>query len=274
MIIHDVGIVVPLDVGNFRVLCKQVVSDSEYEILHIGIGEVKYHLCASAALRQGTILLLQYPVRMFLIEFAFGIGHFRLNPDAELDAVLLGRGNKAFDSFGQLLLVDYPVAQTCVVYVARIFITEPSVVHDKELASQTGNVAHHLIHHRLVYFHVDTFPAIEQYVAQLVTMLQAIFQGPTMESAAHTPFAFGAVGYGKLGCGQYLLGLQAIGGTIVIDAGQEGQVVIVGIENHLEVAAPQQVGTNRTAFVLLGSTVKGDHDGRVHIKGIAKLHLV
>ena len=48
---------------------------------------------------------------MFLVEFTLGVCHFRLNPDAEFDAVLLGSIRQTFDTERQFALVDTPVTQ-------------------------------------------------------------------------------------------------------------------------------------------------------------------
>ena len=92
IVVHDFGIVVPLDVGYFGMLGQQVIGDAEHVVLYLGVREVEHYLCAAASLGERTVFVLQNPFRMVFEEFALGVGHFGFNPDTELHAMFFGRG--------------------------------------------------------------------------------------------------------------------------------------------------------------------------------------
>jgi hypothetical protein len=109
--IHDSHVCIPFDISYFRVICHQVVYDFKYEILYFRIGQVKYYLCTSTSQYRVTLRSFQYPFRMFFIQFAGRVCHFRLYPDTKLDSVFLGVSYQSLNAFGKLVLVYYPVAQ-------------------------------------------------------------------------------------------------------------------------------------------------------------------
>ena len=81
--IADSHIRIPFDVVDVRILCHQVVHYLEHIVLNLRIGKVQHQLSASPSVNRLTLRSLQDPVRMFLVEFAKGVGHLRLNPDSE-----------------------------------------------------------------------------------------------------------------------------------------------------------------------------------------------
>ena len=157
-VVGDVHVGVPLDVVNLRILGHHVVHDGEHEVLHLGIAEVEHHLCAAASALEIALRSLYHPFGMLLEEFALGVRHLRLEPNAELDALLLGFGKQTVNAVRQLLLVRHPVAERTVVDAALILTAKPSVVHDEELATHRLDVCHHLRHFRLLDIKVDTLP--------------------------------------------------------------------------------------------------------------------
>ena len=85
--IGNYAVAVPLKVSYFRVFGHDTIYDAEYVVLNLRVRDVEYQLVAiviSLALR-----LHYHPVGMFFEEFAFGVYHFRLNPDAEFHSCLL-----------------------------------------------------------------------------------------------------------------------------------------------------------------------------------------
>ena len=83
---------------------------------------------------------------MFLIELAHRVSHFRLDPDAEFNAVAVGGVKQSVDAVGQFAGVDSPVTESGVVGIAVIFGAEPSVVHHEKLATHRRYVGHHGVH--------------------------------------------------------------------------------------------------------------------------------
>ena len=65
---------------------------------------------------------------MFLKEFAFGIDHLWLYPNAKLYACCLSIAHQTWNAIGQLAVSYVPIAQTCMVVLARIFVGKPSIV--------------------------------------------------------------------------------------------------------------------------------------------------
>ena len=109
--IEDRHVCIPFDIGYFGILRHEVVNDAETEVLHLRIGHVENELCTAASQHCITLRSLDDPVGMLLVEFRNAVGHLRLNPDAELDTMLLGIAEQSFDAFGQLVLIYHPVAQ-------------------------------------------------------------------------------------------------------------------------------------------------------------------
>ena len=96
--VQDAHIGVPFDIIDLRVCCHQVVDDTEYEVLHLGIGEIKNDLCTATPQDNFPDWSFQYPFRMLLVQFTCRVGHFRLDPDTEFNTMLVGVGDQALDA--------------------------------------------------------------------------------------------------------------------------------------------------------------------------------
>ena len=72
---------------------------------------------------------------MFLGQFALGVDHLRLDPDAEFQPFAVCVRSDVVDAFGELPDIDLPVAESGVRIVARIFVAEPSVVQHEHFQS-------------------------------------------------------------------------------------------------------------------------------------------
>ena len=88
--VEDGHIGVPLDIVDLRIFRHEVVDDGEDEVLHLGIGHVEHELGAATTENRGTLRRLDDPIGVGVVELADTVGHLWLDPDAELDAVLLG----------------------------------------------------------------------------------------------------------------------------------------------------------------------------------------
>ena len=72
---------------------------------------------------------------MGLIQFAFGIDHFRFYPDPEFHSPGICLLYQITQSAGKLRLVFLPVAESCPVVVPWIFICKPAVVEKEDIES-------------------------------------------------------------------------------------------------------------------------------------------
>ena len=256
---HDRHIGIPLDIGYLRIAGKQIVDHAEDEVLHLGIAHVEHQLVPAASAHERTVLGVDNPVGMTLVEFTPLVGHLGLNPDAKLDVVALGVVEQSLDATRQLTGVGHPVAQSSVVG-ALILAAKPSVVHHEELAAEGLEVGHHLVHLLLFDIHIHTLPAVEQDVAHLVAMAELVLAAPAVERAAHTALALIAVGerqhWGDKACAPS----QMVGRAFLVDASQ--QIVVVGVVGlHLQsVVAGIAEGCSDGASVVLGGlAVEREH---------------
>ena len=127
----DGTVAIPFEEGKFRVLCQQVVHDTEHKVLYFWIRQVQYQLVAvvvSLAVRQ-----FDNPIRMFLCQFALRVDHFRLNPDTKFHTGFLCLFHQEWNAVRQFALHRLPVAQACVVVVARIFVGKPTIVQQEHV---------------------------------------------------------------------------------------------------------------------------------------------
>ena len=143
------------------ILLDEVVHDADDEVLHLGVGHIEHELRAAASLGELACGMGHYPVGMCIKEFALGVGHLRFNPDAELQAAVLGSLEQSWHTVGQLLGVGDPVAKSLSVVRAAVLTAKPSVVDNEELAAQFLDAVHHLFANLLIDIHIHTFPRVE-----------------------------------------------------------------------------------------------------------------
>ena len=86
----DGHIGVPLDIINVGIGIHQFVHRLYDKILHLRVGEVEHDLCAAAGAYHFPFGCLDNPFGVLFVQFAFGISHFRFQPDAEPYAVFPG----------------------------------------------------------------------------------------------------------------------------------------------------------------------------------------
>jgi len=251
---------------------QKVVYDAEHEILHLGVAHIEKHLCAATPVLQGAFLDLQGPIRMFLEQFALAVHGFRLYPDAELDAVLVGLPDEPFDTVGQFLLVYHPITERRVVLHAAVLVAEPPVVHDEQFAAQRGNVLHHFGHGRFVDIEVHAFPTVEQHRAYLITVVQHTGVAcPTVEVTAGTAQPLAGVSEGELRGGEYLFRSQFVFRAFAVDARKDTVYEII-VRHHADgvISAPTKGGADDASFVLARFPVEREHDLRVVQMAVAR----
>ncbi len=213
---------------------------------------------------------LDYPVGVFLIELAVEIGHFRLNPDAELKALLFGRLEQVGDAVGKLGAVYFPVAETPLVAVAGIFGAEPAVVEHEQFSAHVGYVGHHLVYNRLVNIEVYAFPRVEEYWALAVGVLQPVVAAPAVYVAAHARGAALAVCECHGGSLEGLAFGKAVCRVVGVDAGSESVPCRgIGVDADVVVAAVAEHSAYGAAGTFLRFSVEAQHDFGVCVLRVA-----
>ena len=122
----------------------------------------------------------------------------------------IGTLHQPADSVRKLIPVDLPVSKGAVVGKARIFLSEPSVIHHEKLTAHVCYISHHLVHSRLVDVEINAFPAVQKDLARLVSMRDLIVSGPSVEVAAGTAQSFFRIGESQLRSLEDLLGRKAV----------------------------------------------------------------
>ena len=189
--------------------------------------------------------------------------------------MLLGIAQQTLDTVGQLVLINLPVAESAVIRLTRILHTKPTIVHHEEFATHRGDVAHHLVHTRLIDVHVDTFPGVEQDLALLVAMSQLVVAAPLVEVAAYARESLLREAQGNGWCSENLTLLQMILGVVGIDACEEiVEIRIIRLHLQLVVAAIDDGRTNHVASILLTLAVEREHHLAMGSMGIAHTILI
>ena len=109
--VQDGHVGIPLDIVYLRIFAHQIIHHTHNKVLHLGIAQVEYQLCAATPFHSIALGCFHYPVGVLLVEFTHAVGHLRLYPDAELHVVFLCIAQQALNAIGQLLAVHLPVAQ-------------------------------------------------------------------------------------------------------------------------------------------------------------------
>ena len=217
--IGDGAVAVPLEIGNAGIVCHEAIHYTEHEVLHLWVAQVEYHLVAEVVFI--AVGQVDYPILMLFVQFALGIHHFGLNPDAELDAFLLRLFNKFSYLSGQFVGGFLPVTQTLGVAVARIFVAKPSVVQQKHVHTELYGIAHQIAELFLVEVEIGGFPVVQQGETAFLSVLQLVLACPVVQIAAGAAQTLIAHGEEELGGGKSFLGTQFVGGEIGIDAADE-----------------------------------------------------
>ena len=209
-VIHDVCVGIPLDVCNFGSLRHYVVENRVNIVLNLRICEVEHHLCAAAPLCEWTVGTAQCPIGMFFEKFALCVYHFGFNPDSELYVMFFSIVCEGFDAVWQFLFAHHPVAKTCMVVVARVFVAKPTVVHNEKFASERCYVAHHLVHGLFIDVEIYTFPGIKENHSFLVAVSECVFACPAVESPTYAAFSLCRVGHDEFRCSECLTSVKYI----------------------------------------------------------------
>ena len=261
---------VPFDVVDVGRELHRVVEYREYEVLHLGVGQVQQPLVAHPG--HFAVARPDDPVRMFLGQFALGVDHLRLDPDAEFQPFAVCVRSDVVDAFGEFFCVDLPVAESGVRIVARIFVAEPSVVQHEHFQSHVRRVVDHVRQGLGVEREVGALPAVEQRRGVRMAVPYAVVARPVVQVAARAACALEAVGVDHFGRGErFALGERVIRSVGVDSREDVEHVEFIDLEVEPEVAAPCQRAGDHLAVVLVeGFAVERDHEGRV--LGVRRAH--
>ena len=212
---------------------------------------------------------------MLLIQFGDGIGHFRLYPDTESDAVSVSGIHEALYAVGKFVLVHHPVAQRTAVVKAGILVAEPAVVHHEELAAHRSDVGHHLVHAGFVDVEIDSFPTVQQDLALPVAVGDLMRTGPAMEVARGPAETFVGICQGKFRSAERLARSERKRAVVGADTGEDAVIIgIVGDYVDMVIATVAERCTNHRACILGRLAVQGEHYLRVGSVRIAHAVLV
>ena len=247
--VGDGAVAVPLEIGDARVLGHQPVHYAEHEVLDFRVGQVEHHLVAEVVFV--AVGQMDDPVLVLLVQFAFGIDHFRFDPDAELDVAFGRLVHQFLDAVGQLVFRLLPVAQPLGVAVAFVLVAEPSVVEQEHVHAQFHGVVHQADQFVLVEVESRGFPVVQQGHAVALPVLELVFAGPVVEVAAGLSASAVAVGEVEVRRAEGLALGQLVFREIRVDAGDDAQVfLVVHLEGETEVAGPAQRAEDDFPFVL------------------------
>ena len=160
-------------------------------------------------------------------DLALGVGHFRLEPEAQFETALLGLLDKISEALGKLVPVPGPVAQTGGAVVAGKFaLGEPAVVDDKHFAADSLHAVHHVEQDLVGEIEVGAFPAVQEYTPEFMSPGNAVVAGPSVEIAGDLSLALIGISKQDLGESQRSTRFQNVGAGKIGGAGVDVQIVV------------------------------------------------
>ena len=178
----DVGnhtVAIPLEVCHVWVLCHDAIHDAEHIILYLRVADVKHQLVAIVI--SVTLRLHDDPVWMLLEKFALWVHHLRLNPNSEFHTSLLGVSYQSRYSLWQFALGGLPVAEACMVVLARILVGKPTVVEQEHIYAQVLGILHQLSKTLLVEVEASVLPVVQKGKAVFHTHVHLILASPVVQ---------------------------------------------------------------------------------------------
>ena len=235
---HD-PVAVPFDVVDLVRQLHRVVEDAVHEILHGRIAQIQHPLVP--ALVDLPARALDNPFRVSMGQVTLRIDHFRLDPDTELQPLVMGIGSHIINSFREFGRIDFPVAEAGVVPVAGIILRKPAVVQDEHLEAHGRGIVDHPEQGFGREGEISAFPTVQERGIDLTARIHSVVPGPGVQipgGLAGTPLREGV---DEIGRDESLPGSQFVGRCIRADAGKDIQPSgLVHLEGKAEVAAPRQ----------------------------------
>ena len=265
----DIGnhtVAVPLEVSHIRILRHDAIHDAEYIVLHLRITDIKYQLIA--VIIGITLWLHDDPVRMLLKEFTLRIHHLRLNPNTKLYTSLLGISYQSRYSIRQLALGSLPVAETCMVVLARILVGKPTIIKQEHIYTQVLGILHQLSKTLLVEVEAGILPVVQERKAIFHTHVYLILTSPIVQITGSLTDTIIAHGKDKLRGSERFTSLQLIVRGVWIDGrnNTKGSHVIY-LEGKAEVARPSDGSKHHLALILLGRLIESQFKERLLLHG-------
>ena len=214
----DIGnhtVAVPLEVSHIRILRHDAIHDAEHIILYLRITDIKYQLVA--VIIGITLWLHDHPVGMLLKEFTLRIHHLRLNPNTKLYTSLFGISYQSRYAIRQLTLGSLPVAETCMVVLARILVGKPTIIKQEHIYTQVLGILHQLSKTLLVEIEACILPVVQERKAIFHTHVYLILASPIVQITGSLTDTIIAHGKDKLRGSERLTSLQFIIRGVWID---------------------------------------------------------
>ena len=265
----DIGnhtVAVPLEVSHIRILRHDTIHDAEHIILYLRITDIKYQLVA--VIISITLWLHNHPVGMLLKEFTLRIHHLRLNPNTKLYTSLLGISYQSWYSIRQLALGSLPVAETCMVVLARILVGKPTIIKQEHIYTQVLGILHQLSKTLLIEVEAGILPVVQERKAIFHTHVYLILASPIVQITGSLTNTIIAHGKDKLRGSECLTSLQLIIRGVWIDGrdNTKGSHVI-NLEGKAEVARPSDGSKHHLALILLGWLIESQFKERLLMHG-------
>ena len=134
------AVAVPFEIGQVGILAQKLVHDAEHEVLYLRIAQIERHLVT--VIIGLAVRIVNYPVGMFLIQFAFRIDHLGFDPDTEFYSGAVGSTHQSADAIRQFGGGRLPIAKPRLVAAAGIFITEPTVIEQEHIYPKMFGLFH------------------------------------------------------------------------------------------------------------------------------------
>ncbi len=204
---------------------------------------------------------------MGAVKITVLIDHLRLDPDAEFHPQLFDAGNQCLKAAGELLFVDGPIPQTCIVAVAR---AEPAIIHDEQLNSQMRSFLSDV--HQLVRgeVHLRGLPMVDEYrlAAALPGIVNQVVPDASMELPAHLSKAGRRTNQGRFRSRKAFSGLKRPTELAGTDTHDQARILkLIQLCCRLEIAAVQQHSAIAQTMVLICVSVAQDNKGVMLMAG-------
>ena len=145
---------------------------------------------------------------MFFSQFALRINHFRLNPYTELHACLIGFLYQIRHTIGQFVLSRFPVAKTCIVILARIFVAKPSVIKQEHIYAEVFGFTEKFGQFLFIKVKIGILPVVEEGHTVFISLVKLVIECPSLKITATLSGTILTQGEDKVWGTEYLTFLQ------------------------------------------------------------------
>ena len=263
----DIGyraVAVPLEICNIRILSHNIVNNTENMVLNLRIAHVKNKLIAIIV--DLTVLVMYGPVRMLLKQFTFRINHLRFDPYSELHSCLFCSINKSRYASREFVGCSFPVAQSGLIILTRIFVGKPTVVKKEHIDTKMLGLVHKVAQNLLVKVKSSVFPIVEQGQSLAFSVLQTVSTCPIMKIAASLRSSVETERKNKLWSHENFVFRQFVSRSVRIDGRKHTQIAyIVNFKSKTEIAGPSQCTHQHITLIFTYRLVESNLEKRMHM---------